>query len=303
MANDNVIYISSHGIQWIVGSCDKSDMIKIQSFKEVKLEEGTMINGVITDEMEVTNQLKVIHESGVKSARLLIDSGQVLVKNVEVPALKQKELLQVVKDELSNLEEGYEDLVYDYSVLKREFEEEKAGGEILCCAAERKLLTNYIEVFENAGIKLESIDVSVNALHKLTGELSDLEKKTYIVSVLDSNNVSSYLFENNKYKFSNRARLFSERGSKEFVAEMNSNISQLIQFNKSQHSPYSIEVAYFCSLHEDEADPVFENIRENLEIGANIFPDSKIVYVTDKSKEKEFTLNNYVYSVGCLIRK
>lgn len=304
MGIENVIYISSHGVMLLSGSCDKSDMIKISDFKEEILSEGAMINGVITDEGQVLEVLKSFRASGIKHAKLVIDSGQILIKNVEVPALKQNELMKVVQDELSNLDEGYEDIVYDYSVLQQEFKEEgKQGGEILCCGVERKLLTSYVELFAAAEIELKGIDISVNALHKLTRELADLENKTYIVSVLDANNVSSYLFENNKYTFSNRTRLFSERGTQAFITEMNSSISQLIQFNKSKQSPYAIGTAYFCGVSETEEELLFDSIRQNLDINACVFPSSKIVYVTDRAKEDEFDLHKYVYNVGCLIRK
>lgn len=304
MANENVIYISTHSIQLVQGSADKSDMIRIENFKEFMLDEGTMINGVITDDAQVLEKLNEIKAVGVHHCRIVIDSGQILVRNVDVPALKKEELFQVVKNELSNLEEGYEDLIYDYSVLREEYEEDgKNGGEILCCGMERKLLSSYLEVFENADIKIDGIDISVNTLHKLTEELNDLGSKTFIVSVLDANNVSSYLFENNHYTFSNRSRLFSERGTPDFITEMNSNISQLIQFNKSKRSPYTIEMAYFCGLEKSEEIALSEMVKENLEINAGRFLNSKIVYVPNKEIEKKFYLNDYVYSVGCLIRK
>lgn len=304
MANEYVVYISSHAVQMIYGSCDKQDMIKIEKYMELPLEEGAIINGVVIDENQILEQLKELKGLGVDKARCVIDSGQILLKNIKVPFLKNKELQKIAKDELADIDGSYEDLVYDYSVLRPSFEDsEEAGGEILCCAMERKLLASYIDLFKNADIALKSIDISVNALHKLTQELADLEGQTYIVSILDNNNVSSYLFENNHYTFSNRSRLFSERGTQEFIVEMNSNISQLIQFSKSKHSPYTIQTAYFCGLDGDEKLKVLSNIKENLGIDAKEFPNSKLVYVVNRHEGLEFVLHRYVFPVGCLIRK
>lgn len=302
MAKDNVIYISSHNIQVIKGSCDKNDMIKIYDFKSIDLEEGSMINGVITDESMIKDSLQEIKDSGLNEARLVIDSGQIIVKNVNVPIMSKKELMKVTKDELADIDGSYQDLLYDYSVLRSSYDEEdKKGGEILCCAVERKLITSYIELLESCDIKIQTVDISVNALHKLTQELADLEDKTYIVSIIDGNNLSSFLFEKNHYTFSNRTRLFSERKTDAFVSEMVSNISQLIQFNKSKQSPYSISTAYFCGLDDGEEELVFKNVSENLRIGAEEFPNSKIVYAVDNSSD--FLLHDYVFPVGCLIRK
>lgn len=302
MRKENVIFISNHNIQIVKGSCDKNDMIKIDDYKEYELDEGCMINGVITDEQPVREILETIKGNGVNSAILVIDSGQIIVKNMNIPILNKKEIIKIVRDELASVDQSYEDLIYDYSVLRKDYEDQP-GGEILCCGLERKLLASYVDLFASVGIKLTAVDISVNALQKLTQELPDLEHKTYIVSILDGNNVSSYLFEDNHYTFSNRSRLFSDRGTNAFITEMNSNISQLIQFNKSKRSLYTIEVAYFCGLEDGEEPMVFENIRRNLNIDAQVFPNSKVVYVTDKTLEYEFELHDAVYPVGSLIRK
>lgn len=302
MRKENAIFISNHNIQIVKGSCDKNDMIKIDDYKEYELDEGCMINGVITDEQPVREILETIKGNGVNQAILVIDSGQIIVKNMNIPILNKKETLKIVQDELASVDQTYEDLIYDYSVLRNSFEDQP-GGEILCCALERKLLASYIDLFASVGIKLTAVDISVNALQKLTQELPDLEHKTYIVSILDGNNVSSYLFEDNHYTFSNRSRLFSDRGTNAFITEMNSNISQLIQFNKSKRSLYTIDIAYFCGLEDGEEPMVFENIKRNLNIDAEVFPNSKVVYVTDKTLEYDFELHDAVYPVGSLIRK
>ena len=58
MGKENVIYISSHGVQLISGSNDKEDMIKVDAFREYPLAEGAMINGVITDDTPILEILK-----------------------------------------------------------------------------------------------------------------------------------------------------------------------------------------------------------------------------------------------------
>lgn len=300
---ENVIFISSHEVQLINGSCDKSDMVKVHNYESFKLEDGAMLNGVIIDETPILEILKNVRAKGISSCLLVIDSGQVLTKNLEVPIVRAKELITITKNELADIDGSYEDLVYDYCVLKNNHDDkERAGGEILCCALERKLVGSYIDLFASADIKLKSIDISINALHKLTQEVAELNNKTYTVSVLDANNVSSFLFENNHYTFSNRTRLFSERGTEEFIAEMNSNISQLVQFSKSKQSPYTIETAFFCGLDKEEMQ-IFSSIKENLGINAELFPNSGIVYVTNRNNPKEFQLHEYVFMVGSLIRK
>lgn len=304
MGKETVIFISSHNIQVIHGSSDQDDIIRLNDFYKVPFEEGAIINGVITDENAISAVVKTIREEGYHQARLVIDSGRIIVKNLQVPFLSQKELQQVIRNELSDMDASYEDLIYDYSVLHSSFDdEENRGGEILACAIERKLLSSYLSIFEQNGIIISSVDISLNALHKLTQELPDLRGKTYILSLLDNNNVYSYLFENNEYTFSNRTRLFSQRGSQEFISEMNSNISSLIQFSKSKHSTYQIGTVYFCGLKEDERKPIFDSIQNGLSIKAEELPNSKMIYIEDCNKSSLFELHNYVVPLGCLLRK
>lgn len=129
MAKEYVLFISSHAVQMIYGSCDKKDMVKVEAFHEYPLEEGAMINGVITDDSSILDILKELQENGLKEARFVIDSGQILVKNIRVPQLSKKELLKVAKDELADIDGSYEDLIYDYSVLQSSFEEEEKRAE------------------------------------------------------------------------------------------------------------------------------------------------------------------------------
>ena len=302
MGTEHVVYISSHAIQQIKGSCEQDDVIKVQSCKEVTLDDNAIINGVITDEQQVTKGLQTLAASGVRACRLVIDSGQILMKNIEIPMMKKREIKDVVKHALSDIDSSYEDLLYDYSVLSTRLENKRNKAEILCCGMERKLLASYVEVFEHAGIRLLSVDVSVNALLKLTQELNDFINKTYIVSVVDANNVSSYLFIDNHYVFSKRARLFSERGSHAFITEMISTVSQLMQFGKSNYS-HAVAYAYFCGLNEQENAVVNESVQSNLHITSEVFPNTGLISIADKEERKKFQLHSYVYAVGALIRK
>lgn len=298
----NVVYISSQSIQLISGSADGGDMISIENFATLPIGEGAMINGVITDEQDVKDVLEQLKEQGIHECQLVIDSGQILSKNVIVPFMNKKELIQFTKDELSSIDASYTDLIYDYSVLATKCEDGKTG-EILCCGVERKLIGSYIDLFASVNIKLKGIDISINAVNKLTQELPELENKTYIISILDGNNVSSFLFEKNKYVFSNRSRLFSERGTDAFNIEMSGTISQLIQFNKSQHSEHAIEIAYFCNLQEDEELLVYSRIENSLNIKAERFPTSSAFLVKDSMKKANFALHQYILPAGGMIRK
>lgn len=300
MEKEAVIHLTNTSIKIIQGTINTSHMIKIEAFQEYALLEGSMLNGVIMDEEAIKDVLLTIFQNGIYTARLVIDSGKIIRKHAIVPKLKHQEMLQVCKDELNTVEGEYEDLVYEYAVLQDSLENQE-GMEILCCAIDKKILKSYIDVFQQANISLLSIDVAGNALHKLTSIIPELANKTYAVSVIDGNDVSNSLFVNNHLVFTNRTRLFSQRGGVAFVTELTTSITQLLQFNKSQYKDTTIENVYFCGLDTYEENMIYDVVKNSLDKQASRFLNTR--NVTSVHGASPFELHKYIYAVGSLIRK
>lgn len=296
------VYISSEELQMVKGSTSHNDMVQIEAYTSLPLPQGSMINGVITDAKAIEEQLLSLKEEGMTSCHLVIDSGQILLKNVVVPFMRPKHLLALCVQELSDLKNEDEILVYDYSVLARKNGDEK-NGEILCCGIDQKLLESYIEVFEQAGITLQGIDISINVLHKLTQEMEHVSEQSYILVMLDGNNMISLMFDHNHYILSSRARLFASRGTTSFVAEIGGNISQMLQFAKSQHHEQDIKHVYFAQLKDEELEEIPAYIKENLSMDADIFPQEGILYLKDQTKKTDFQLQRYILSVANLFHE
>lgn len=299
MEKETVIHLTNNSLKVVEGFVNSSSMIKIENFEEYAFLEGTMLNGVIMEEENVKDVLRMLYQKGIHLARLVVDSGQILRKHAIVPKLKHQEVLQVCKDELNMIEGDYEDLVYDYAILQEQLDNQD-GMEILCCAMEKKFLQSYIDIFDDVHITISSIDIAINALFKLTYCMPELKDKTYAVSIIDGNDVSSSLFVKNKLVFTNRSRLFSERGSVAFVKELTTNITQLMQFNKSQYKDTDIDIVYFCGLDEYEETIVYDVVKNTLDVRADRFVNTRQVMC---SLLKPFPLHQYVYAVGSLIRK
>ncbi len=301
MKKENILYLSNENAQLIVGSDDHKDMTKIYEYKTFPLAEGSMINGVITDEFEVKNVLKKIVEEGYKDVNLVIDSGQILTKAVIVPKMKNKHLIQFVKDELSSVGENSEDLVYDYAYMG-EVDDGSHAQQILCCAVERKLLSSYIDIFKECGITIKSIDYAMNIISKIANELLVSNEKSYLLSIIDGNNLISALFENQKFKLSYRSRVLAARESESFKAELLNNIANIYQFSKSGENSVALEKVYLCNLMEKEED-VVERIHSSLAIEAEVLPISPSIYVVNESNKEQFHLDHYILPVGYLFKR
>ena len=141
--------------------------IHISSYKEFEFVEGTMLDGNILDDQPIRDVLLDLKKENVDSVRQVVDSGQILVKCSVLPEVSHKQMLQFVKDEFIDVESQYTNLLYDYAVIKDKVEG-KEGQLVLCAAMEREFLKQYIDLYDEMGISLESIDIMTNSIIKLT---------------------------------------------------------------------------------------------------------------------------------------
>lgn len=296
MANVTTICLSNEKIQTITGTSNGKS-VKLQDYNSIPLPAGAVINGVITNEFTTKNCLSEVKKKGVNAARLVINSSLILLRTAQVPIMYSRQMLNFVRNELSGFQGNYEDLLYDYSVVKRSHPQ--GGGVILCCGVERKMIDSYQELFQASGLKLTGVDVAINCANKLTSLLPELAGKTYILSILDGNNMISLLYEENSYIFSEHSRLFSDRETEGFATEVAGKISSLIQFNKSQKSEHAIENVYFCGLKTTEY-RICTQISELLSIEVSELPNSSSIYLKDGTSD--FRISDYVFSVGGLLR-
>ena len=107
-----IVFLSTKGLQMVQGNLSKNN-IHISSCKEFEFVEGTMLDGNILDDQPVRDVLLDLKKENVDSVRLVVDSGQILVKCAVLPKVSHKQILQFVKDEFIDVESQYTDLLYD----------------------------------------------------------------------------------------------------------------------------------------------------------------------------------------------
>lgn len=289
------IYISNKKIDIVKGSV-KSKKIKIKNVIDIPITEGSIINGIITDENEITQKLRETFEKNPsldKKIRLTVDSGSIYVKRLIVPELKVRKLSGIIKDNFSEIE-GYEDLLYDFATL--DMQDKKDGVLVLACAVERELIQSYYDIFDKLDIKIEKINISHACAISLISKVGTLSKNTFVISILDKNNINNLLFVNGIYSYSNRTRLVQQRGTDECESEIASNLSSLIQFNKSEKNGTDIENFYFCGTNENE-EGLFDALSKDLERSVSEFKTrGNIIFSNDK-----FNVAEHFYAIGNLI--
>lgn len=298
MKKETVLYISDDCLELVVGCNSRSDMVKIYDFKKYPLLEGTMINGIITDEYEFKNVLKEIASQGYTNIHLVINSGQIIMKPLVVPKMNHKQILQIVEDELASISGNGNDFVYDYAYMS-ECKDGKKAIKIFCVGIDKTLLSSYITIFKSCDIQLESINTFTNVLNNVVKEALYEKHERYLVSLLDGNSLISVLYDNDEYHLSYRSRIVSSKDTSSFAQEIVSNISQISQFSKSGENSKPIEKVYFCYLDEQKEE-ILELMNNVIEIETDVFPASSAIYVVDETNKEKFNLDQYIISAGSI---
>lgn len=296
---ETIIYISNTNIEVLSGE-RKRDAVSVSSYQHIPVATGSIINGVITDDTSIRQQLLVLKGNGLNECALIIDSTKILAKQIVIPKLKHDQILNYIKGELSQLYDGDDEVIYDYSYLG-ESETVKGATQIFAVGIEKSFIKSYIDLFEEVGIKLNSIDYAVDVLLRLKDYIPGLLDKSFAITNVDGNNLTSCVFNNGNYVLTSRNRILANDEETEvFTEQVTSAISALKQFASGAENATPFTDVYFTGLTRVKGEALFKSIQSQLNLKAELLPQMKNVYATKKTAEP-LDLNSYLYTLGFLI--
>lgn len=231
------IYINNDNLQFIIQKG------KTYSMERISLPEGTIVNGVITDEYEIVEVLKGIRKE-IKEATLILDSSNILMKRLNLPQLPKKSLEGVIRSEFDM---GYDkEYYYDWRALS------ESGNEntVLACALPEEFLDKYFEVFAEAKLKITKVDITTNGIDKFVQQDDRLKGQTLLMNVVKENMLVSILFVEGEYRLLKRNRIINQPGTSLYVDEIYSKYTAMIQFCKSQNIDSEMLLLYYVGLEE-----------------------------------------------------
>ncbi|MCJ7835751.1 hypothetical protein MUB23_10165 [Cuneatibacter sp. NSJ-177] len=246
------IYLSNRNIQVTLGDRGKTGQVK-KSFS-VQILEGSLLNGMVTDEAELTRQLEEIwskYQLPKKNVELVVDSSRWVSKVVTAPQAKPSVILKNLPLEFAD-SERQEDACYDYMTL-RKLPEGKLQ-EVMAIMGDSAYVENYCQIFQHIGVELTKMTSARTSAIKLLTPLLAPKKQTCVVMILDGSTLNSMLWLNGAFAYVNKKRLFCERGGAELGMELVRNISSMIQFHASLKSGQEVKSVYLCGVSETELD-------------------------------------------------
>ncbi len=267
---NTAVLIANDMLRAVSGSPTRSGL-RIKQCYSRPLPPGLVENGRVYDEKALQSELRAFFSENKLPRRVTLvadgDSAQFRVLNV--PLLPPDKLRRLVRNEFDPLGAAPETHLYDYIVLSPRAE--RAGGVILGTALERAAVESAAALFAGIGVTIAVLTLSLPCVIRVLRQYADLSDKSYILTILDRNNVSSFLFIDGMYRFSNRSRLYEERNTPAAAVELSRTLSSMIQFNLAQKTGAVIADAYVSGALPGEA-PYFSDISESLGIRIGVLP-------------------------------
>ncbi len=237
-----VLYINNDQVKILIADLKKGEAKVIKSL-EYTLEPGSVVNGVLIKTNEILNILKG-NRKLLKKATVVLNSSNIQIKKVEHPELKGSKLANYIKKEFSIPD----DASLIYGTTSRKIENQY---KTIFMGVPVDIIKSYLELFNEAKVKIDRFEILQNGMAKFVKNKQDLAGQTFVLNLIEGNNLISVLIEAGEYVLTDRSRLLAEPGSDQFLEELLQKISSIIQFNKSQKSPYEITKSYYVGLPRD----------------------------------------------------
>jgi len=239
------IYISMEEIQ-IIGHNNGV----VEHFSSVPLPEGTMYNGNIIEPSVLIECLIALKKDnpGIfkPGVDLVVDGGTILSRRIVTPRLNRKQYMQLIMDEFADSTSNTDELVCGYHRLN----DSKKENAILACVTGKVQVDDYLSVFREAEIKLNTIHIGVETILNYVKSRQEMQKSTIVINVIDGLTMLSMLFKEGSNVFISRSRLYGDV-REQVIHSILENLSGLIRFTNSQNIE-DITQSYYLGLDETD---------------------------------------------------
>lgn len=303
------VYLSRRKVDIVCGSSSGVRLGKkrarLSSVYSDELPDGCMINGIITDENELTEAMAAIWEKyslPKKPVMAAVDSTQFANKRLTVPIMSDRKLRELVENEFGDLMTRDAPL-YDCMTLSGEPDGRRL---VLASSVESSFVASYIDLFEKLGCKLKSLRPALACVSALTADLAQFRGKCAILLALDGDVCTSYLASGGVYMYSSASRLLGEEGSPEFNAEIGRAISKIQQFHASEKLELPLTDVFFAGFDDQSVDSLISDVKRAYLLNAERLGNEKCVKMP--APDNIFGavsgipgLGDHIYAVGNLL--
>lgn len=293
-----VVYISNKSIKVVKGVYG-GGKINIQGLCQMEDNGGSILNGTIVDREALKSMLFEMWNANKlpkKEVYLMLTSNQITMRMLDMPALKEKEMLEYITRELSGVDR-ITNPVYGYFVVEKKGKMQK----VFATAAPKDYLQQFVDIFKEIGVELNDIENVKAPMIRLVSQIPKLQDKTAAIQFIDYMNLTNVLFVNGKYQTFNEKRLFSDPGTPGFSVEAARAISELMQFAKTQSIENPISNIYVAGISEEDY-PIYEDSvgRINPDLKVEVLKAVNVHAMGSEMPGRDF--GQYALAIGGLIQ-
>lgn len=167
---------------------------------------------------------------------LCLNHSSLIYRDIEVPKADPKTMAQLIRNELTNALNLSQDYLIDYKVIGETERGSNRFVRVLAAALQATVVNEYLEFFNTAGFRVQSVDVGLNAVTKYLEVTGLLQAETSVlIADVGTLNLRQFLFENGAYSFYRNTRLQEPVGNATSLIPLyTENISKMHSFALTQ---------------------------------------------------------------------
>lgn len=166
----------------------------------------------------------------------------------------------------------------------------------------RQYVQNYIELFQNLGITIESVEGARVAMLRLL-EIAPLGNgMNSIIQMVDDITMLDVLVSDGRVEYCSRKRLFADRTTPSFAVEVARSLENILQFAQAHHlSESGINQVYISGLESEELSVYMDSVeRINAAISVDSLQIENFVNITSRPNNGE-SFADFSIAIGGLL--
>ncbi len=290
------VYLSNNNINAVVGS--GGGRIRVKRVCSTQIPEGSLINGIITNEADLAEQLKefwAANKLPKKDVSLVINSSQFVLKDLTLPKTSDKKIRETLPLEFGDVTDQ-KDPIQDYMLMKAG----KKQISVYAVSVDRSFVQGYLNLFAGLGIKVSSVGVARMCRNKLLGTLKQINSKACVIHMVDGTSINSMLWVDGSAVYTTQRRVFCEAGTPQFGVELARLVNNIQQFAITQQIQQKIETVYLAGATKEEFEIYREAMQEaGTESACELLQPEKHIRMP-KGMAEEYS--KYLAELGNMIR-
>lgn len=255
-----IIYLSNQQIQVLTGQRG-SKKVSVKDCFMATAPDGSIINGMIMDTELFVGFLKELWSEKklpAKDVYLVVNTTKFVGQTIELPVMNDAKTLDYVEREFAELDRG-EERIHGYIPLASS---DKKLQRVYAESITPDFLNDYVEIFNEAGIRIKGIVSGESSIIGLTGATVGRQYNTFILQIADKMTLSTILWVNGTFYYYNSVRCFHEQGTEDYAIDISRSISQIIQFMQAHQIEYPLEQVVLAGIDGKDMELYQEVVRQ-----------------------------------------